>query len=153
VDRVSTAEDYTAPVAEYSHYSPGTLKATVTDFNITSMFAQMFVYGYRGRVTAPPHYKPFLPPPHWHRSSIQDVTTPSVMEVQLSLLKGGLTTRSPEDDDDDEDDEVEHAIRPEDMVPDHEPEAKSVQNAALVHQGTNEQGLYAILGLMLFAVA
>ncbi|XP_034486923.1 uncharacterized protein LOC117791319 [Drosophila innubila] len=157
-DKVSTAENYKAPVAEYSHYSPGSLKATITDFNITSMFAQMFIYGYRGRDSVPPDYKPFLPPPHYHRMSNNDVTTSSLIhDIQLSLLRGGLSTQSPDDyddaDDADEDDMVEHSIRPEDMVPDHVPEARSIPNAALVQQGSTGQRLYAMLGLMLFAVA
>lgn len=145
-------------MAEYSHYSPGTLKATITDFDTTSMFVQMFVYGYRGRNSAPPNYKPFLPPPHWHRMPNNEVTTQSlIQDIQLALLKGGLSTKSPNDDDDDndnndEDDEVEHAIQPEDMVPDHVPEARSISNAALVYQGSTDQRLYTMLGLMLFAV-
>ncbi|KAM8703392.1 hypothetical protein ACLKA7_008072 [Drosophila subpalustris] len=151
-DKVSTAENYTAPIAEYSHYSPGTLKATITDFNITSMFAQMFVYGYRGRDSAPPDYKPFLPPPHWHRTMNQEVTTPSLMDIQLALLKGGLTTESAANDDDDDDEDDEVVVRPEDMVPDHMPEARSIPNAALIHQGSAGQQLYAMMGLMLFAV-
>ncbi|XP_064553015.1 uncharacterized protein LOC135438584 [Drosophila montana] len=154
-DKIATAEDYTAPVAEYSHYSPTTLKATITDFNISSLFVQMFVYGYRGVDAPPPGYKPFLQ----GKRQIMDGQTPSLtplQRIQLLLLTGRSTTPSDleldETPEDSEEDTTGRQIRPEDMVPDHVPDS-SITNAVLEQQRAVPQRLYAMLGLMLFAVA
>ncbi|EDW59106.1 uncharacterized protein [Drosophila virilis] len=152
-DKIATAEDYTAPVAEYSHYSPTTLKATITDFNISSLFVQMFVYGYRGVDAPPPSYKPFLK----GKSQIID-EKPSLtplQRIQLLLLTGRSTTPSDleqDETDDSEEDDAWRQIKPEDMVPDHVPDP-SITNAVLEQQRAVPQRLYAMLGLMLFAVA
>lgn len=141
------------PVAEYSHYSAGTIKATITDFNISSLFVQMFVYGYRGVDTPPANYKPFLEPQNQEVERTAPLTP--LQRMQLLLLTGSKTTRAPlEDDldDDSEEDGVVAPIRPEDMLPDHVPEA-SIANAVLEQQRALPQRLYAMLGLMLFAVA
>ncbi|XP_023176896.2 uncharacterized protein LOC111603512 [Drosophila hydei] len=153
VDKVATAENYMPPVAEYSHYSAGTIKATITDFNISSLFVQMFVYGYRGVDTPPANYKPFLEPQNQEVERTAPLTP--LQRMQLLLLTGSKTTRAPlEDDldDDSEEDGVVAPIRPEDMMPDHVPEA-SIANAVLEQQRALPQRLYAMLGLMLFAVA
>lgn len=141
------------PVAEYSHYSASTIKATITDFNVSSLFVQMFVYGYRGVDSPPAKYKPFLEPQKQDIDRTVHLTP--LQRMQLLLMTGGTSTQSPLDsdvDDDSEEDATVAPMRPEDMVPDHVPQA-SIANAVLEQQRAMPQRLYAMLGLMLFAVA
>ncbi|EDV94523.1 uncharacterized protein LOC6567647 [Drosophila grimshawi] len=149
-NKLATADDYMAPVAEYSHYSPSTLKATITDFNTSSLFVQMFVYGYRGLDVPPPDYRPFLEPGSSSGVPRTAHLTP-LQRMQLLLLTGQSTLSPLEDEEDSsedtEEDGVMHTIRAEDMVP-------SIPNAGLDQQRPVQQRLYAsMLGLMLFAVA
>ncbi|XP_017863386.1 PREDICTED: uncharacterized protein LOC108614021 [Drosophila arizonae] len=153
LDKVPTAENYMPPVAEYSHYSASSIKATITDFNVSSLFVQMFVYGYRGVDSPPAKYKPFLEPQKQQIDRTVHLTP--LQRMQLLLMTGGQSTQSPQDsdvDDDSEEDATVAPIRPEDMLPDHVPEA-SIANAVLEQQRAMPQRLYAMLGLMLFAVA
>ncbi|XP_053946471.1 uncharacterized protein LOC128855527 isoform X3 [Anastrepha ludens] len=55
----TASEDYNPPVAEYSHFSPNSLKAVITDSNTTNLFVQMLIYGYRPD-DLPDDYTPFL---------------------------------------------------------------------------------------------
>ncbi|EDW80870.1 uncharacterized protein Dwil_GK11327 [Drosophila willistoni] len=154
----STSPDYMAPVAEYSHYSNNTLKAIVSDFKTTSLFVQMFVYGYRPN-EVPPSYEPFLPPPHWQRAKepIEKPLLTPMQRIQLALLMGKSTTppafpmdEENFDEDDDDDDGVTRRIRPEDMefiqVSQDVGEAKDESNAALPQL---DLGFGAFVGLFL----
>ncbi|KAL9892975.1 protein PFC0760c [Glossina fuscipes] len=51
---------YKPPIVEYSHLSPTTLKAIITDRQTTSLFVQMLLYGYRPK-DLPVDYVTFLP--------------------------------------------------------------------------------------------
>lgn len=48
------------PLAEYSHYSPTTLKAVITDYNRTNSYVVMKMYGYQPK-DVPVDYKFYLP--------------------------------------------------------------------------------------------
>ncbi|XP_016980625.1 uncharacterized protein LOC108045737 [Drosophila rhopaloa] len=143
---------YIAPVAEYSHYSSGTLKASITDFNSKSLFVQMYIYGFWGRVT-PPSYVPFLPPPHWQRSQDLEARTPALdtrtpyltplQKMQLLLMTGQRTTPPPEDFNSSGEHEEQRSIRPEEMMFERIEDEKS---SALRQM---DRGLGALLGLLL----
>ncbi|XP_060648706.1 uncharacterized protein LOC132786241 [Drosophila nasuta] len=154
---------YTAPVVEYSHYTPTTMKATITDYNVKSLFAQMFMYGYRGPGKAPQHYKPYLEETMMQlRSPSPDSSLTPFQHTQVLLIMGG-TTKAPlnddnDDGDDDDDDDDNNPrivqIRPEDMKLDHTPGARSVASPSGVErQFAMKHNIYALLVLMLFAVA
>lgn len=76
------SDDYTPPVAVYTHFSPNSLKATITDDNTTNLFVQMLVYGYQPD-DLPVGYRPFL-------TSVLDVTTESPLERLKMLLNSKL---------------------------------------------------------------
>ncbi|XP_022216446.1 uncharacterized protein LOC111070317 [Drosophila obscura] len=116
-DRSGLDPNYVAPVAEYSHYSSGTLKAVITDFSTVSLFVQMFVYGYRAQ-EAPQTYEPFLPPPHWQRPTDEPPLTP-MQRMQLLMMTGKVTTAAAPpnmSDDEEEEEEDSRKMRPEDML-------------------------------------
>lgn len=152
VNHEVTSVDYIAPVAEYSHYTAGTFKATITEYNTKSMFAQMFVYGYDRQDEIPADYKPFLPPQERTQPPADVALTP-MQRLQLLLMTQQATTPPPsEDDDDDDDDEEErYLIRPEDMIPDHKPVA-SIPNGALKKLHSVESCHIALLGLLIWTV-
>ncbi|XP_017128968.1 uncharacterized protein LOC108147157 [Drosophila elegans] len=152
-DRNISDADYIAPVAEYSHFSRGTLKAVVTDFHSLSIFVQMYIYGFRGRVT-PANYVPFLPPPDWQRNLDLETRTPGLEKktphltplqtMQLLLLTGQRTTPPPGAfNDSGEEHEEQRSIRPEEMVFE---QIEDEQNSALRQM---DRGLGALLGLLL----
>ncbi|EDW98488.1 uncharacterized protein LOC6538249 [Drosophila yakuba] len=149
--------DYKAPQAEYSHYTSGTLKAVITDFDSKSLFVQMYVYGYRGR-TAPESYEPFLPPPLWQKAILESRTksnaTPHLtplQTLQLLLLTGQRTTPPPEAFNGSvEAKEEQRSIRPEEMMFERikdESESESEKNSAL-RQMNQSMGMGALLGLL-----
>ncbi|XP_011181001.2 uncharacterized protein LOC105211334 [Zeugodacus cucurbitae] len=76
------SHDYTPPVATYTHFSPSSLKAIITDDNTTNLFVQMFIYGYQ-LDDLPVDYKPFL-------TSMLDATTESPLERLKMLLNAKL---------------------------------------------------------------
>ncbi|EDV53397.1 uncharacterized protein LOC6554513 [Drosophila erecta] len=145
--------DYKAPVAEYSHYTSGTLKAVITDYDSKSLFVQMYVYGYRGR-SAPASYEPFLPPPLWQKAVLESRTksnaaphlTP-LQTLQLLLLTGQRTTPPPEAFNGSvETHEEQRSIRPEEMMFERI-EDDSEKNSAL-RQMNQGMGMSALLGLL-----
>ncbi|XP_016950218.1 uncharacterized protein LOC108024663 [Drosophila biarmipes] len=157
-NRNTSEEEYTPPVAEYSHYSRGTLKAVITDFNSKNLFVQMYVYGYRGR-EAPASYVPFLPLPQWQRS-IQDSRpgpphlTP-LQTMQLLLLTGQMTTPSAGSYNESSDREEQRSIKPEEMMlerigdgsgHDNDDDNEDEKNSALRQMN---QGMVGWLGLLL----
>lgn len=151
-----TAIDYTPPVAEYSHYTAGTFKAIITEFDTKSMFSQMYVFGFRRQDEVPANYEPFLPPQDrtFANQPASDVPLTPMQRLQLLLMTQQATTPPPQSDDDDDDDETkEYVIRPEDMIPDHKPERASIPNGALENPRTVEQHLFAMLALLLWTVA
>ncbi|ALC45956.1 CG5612 [Drosophila busckii] len=131
-----------APVVEYSHYTPQTLKATITAYNTKTLFVVMFVYGYRTR-QQPAGYKAFMGPEVKTPAQTPELTP--MQRLQLLLLSGKRTTASSGATaaDDDDDDGSADGINPDDMKPAARP------NAAVA---ATDQHLYAMLGLMLFAV-
>lgn len=150
-----TSNDYNPPVVEYSHYTAGTFKATITEYDTMLTFAQMFVYGYADINALPDDYKPFLPPQERTLPPPRVHLTPQE-RLQLLLMTQQATTPTSLNDnnDDDDDDSQESIIGPEDMIPDHKPRRlPSIPNSALEQQRTVEQRLFAMLGLMLYAVA
>lgn len=116
-------------------------------------FAQMFVYGYADSNALPADYKPFLPPQERSLPASGVELTPQ-QRLQLLLMTQQATTPTSVNNEEDYEDEEsqESKIRPEDMIPDHKPLA-SIPNSALEQQRTVEQRLFAMLGLMLYAVA
>ncbi|XP_030371460.1 uncharacterized protein LOC115621814 [Scaptodrosophila lebanonensis] len=146
----STAVDYKPPLAEYTHFSPNTLKAVITDSS--SVFAKMYVYGYPAK-EVPKSYQAFLPPPHWQRALTpgeQPPLTP-LQRIQLLLLTG-KTTKAPtsgeHDDDDDEDDGEPATISARDMEADHDLESMQTRasDAALEQL---DQRLWTFIGMLL----
>ncbi|XP_017478426.1 PREDICTED: uncharacterized protein LOC108368151 [Rhagoletis zephyria] len=57
IDR--TSSEYNPPVAEYSHFSPNSLKAVIKDDYTTNLFVQMLIYGYQPD-DVPADYAPYL---------------------------------------------------------------------------------------------
>uniref|UniRef100_A0A1A9V4Q6 Uncharacterized protein n=1 Tax=Glossina austeni TaxID=7395 RepID=A0A1A9V4Q6_GLOAU len=60
IENKLNASAYKPPIVEYSHLSPTTLKAIITDRQTTSLFVQMLLYGYRPK-DLPVDYVTFLP--------------------------------------------------------------------------------------------
>lgn len=140
-------------MVEYSHYSAGTFKATITEYDTMLTFAQMFVYGYADSSSLPADYKPFLPPQERTLPPSGPELTPQQRLQLLLMTQQATTPKSLNNEEDYEDEESQESkIRPEDMIPDHKPLA-SIPNSALEQQRTVEQRLFAMLGLMLYAVA
>ncbi|XP_017009400.2 uncharacterized protein [Drosophila takahashii] len=112
--------EYQSPVAEYSHYSTGTLKAVVTNFETKTLYVQMYIYGYRGR-EAPASYVPFLPPPAWQRTVQQQLRpgaphlTP-LQTLQLLLMTGQRSTPPPGIFNESFEPEQQRSIKPEEMM-------------------------------------
>ncbi|XP_017041768.1 uncharacterized protein LOC108088480 [Drosophila ficusphila] len=143
-DNKTSGAEYTSPVAEYSHFSSGTLKAVITHFT-SNLFVQMFVYGYWGR-EAPAGYVPFLPPPQLQRTAPGNGTphlTP-LQTMQLLLLTGQRTTPAPEAHNDILEPELPRSILPEEMVIER---IDDESNSSAFRQ--KESGLGALLGLLL----
>lgn len=138
-------------MVEYSHYSAGTFKATITEYDTMLTFAQMFVYGYADSNALPADYKPFLPPQERTLPGSGVELTPQ-QRLQLLLMTQQATTPKSIEEDYEDEESQESKIKPEDMIPDHKPLA-SIPNSALEQQRTVEQRLFAMLGLMLYAVA
>ncbi|XP_014098103.3 uncharacterized protein [Bactrocera oleae] len=76
------SDDFTPPIAVYTHFSPNSLKATITDVNTTNLFVQMLIFGYQPD-DLPVGYKPFL-------TSVLDFTTESPLERLKMLLNAKL---------------------------------------------------------------
>ncbi|XP_017082875.2 uncharacterized protein LOC108115799 [Drosophila eugracilis] len=140
-------EGYLPPVADYSHYTSGTLKAVITDFNSKSLSVQMYVFGYKGR-QAPASYVPFLPPSIGQRTAL-DKSSPHLtplQTMQLLLMTGQRTTPPPGAFNDSGEREEQRSIRPEEM----KFERFEDENSSALRQMNH--GMGALLALLLLVL-
>ncbi|CAD6993927.1 unnamed protein product [Ceratitis capitata] len=75
-------EDNEPPEVEYTHFSPNSLKATITDANTTNLFVQMLMYGYT-KEDLPFDYEPFL-------TSRLNIPTESPLERLKALMNSKI---------------------------------------------------------------
>ncbi|XP_017092072.2 uncharacterized protein [Drosophila bipectinata] len=145
--------NYLPPVIEFTHLSPGTLKAIITDFNSLSLYVVMFIYGYPAS-QVPETFVPFLPLrplPDWQKAGL-DRRTPMwtpMQKMQLLLMTGQITP-PPESavSDSGENDESHRTIRPDEMLFEHSDVATDDTSSAL-RLDQMDKGLGALLGLLL----